>query len=323
MNKTPRVMILDREPAPLVTRLQEVMPDLITKGCDSYDGVDDVLRAFQPDVLYSITYAGRVGYPREAVFGPHGPEWIAVGGSGVDHLDRWDADKVTVTNSAGSASAMMAEYVFGTVLHFTLDIAGLQADQQAHHWDAMRSVSPLKGKTMLIVGLGHTGQAVAQRAKAFGMHVIGTRSRPTPMDNVDAVHASNDLPDLWAQADVVVLSVPLVDSTRGLVDALAFAAMKETAILVDVSRGGVIQQDAMINALRNGSIAAAALDVFEEEPLPKDSPIWALDNVILSPHCSAVYEEWAMQSFEMFIDNLRNWRAGKPLFNVVDPARGY
>lgn len=121
----------------------------------------------------------------------------------------------------------------------------------------------------------------------------------------------------------MVLSVPLVDSTRGLVDALAFAAMKETAILVDVSRGGVIQQDAMINALRNGSIAAAALDVFEEEPLPKDSPIWALDNVILSPHCSAVYEEWAMQSFEMFIDNLRNWRTGKPLFNVVDPARGY
>ncbi|WP_371224729.1 D-2-hydroxyacid dehydrogenase [Roseovarius sp. 2305UL8-3] len=323
MTKPARVMILDRDPAPLAARLSEVMPDVSVKGCDSYVAAGTMISEFRPDVLYSITFAGRVGYPSEAVLGPEGPEWIAVGGSGVDHLEVWNPDDVTVTNSAGVAAGMMAEYAFGAALHFTLDIAGLQADQNARRWDSTRSMTPVKGKTMLIVGLGQTGQAVAARAKAFGMQVIGTRSRPVPMDNVDAVHASGDLPDLWEQADVVVLSVPLLDSTRGLVDARAFAAMKESTILVDVSRGGVVDADALINALRNGSIAAAALDVFKTEPLPADSPIWDLENVIISPHCSSVYAEWASESFELFLENLRNWRAGKPLFNIVDPVRRY
>jgi len=323
MTKSARVMILDRDPAPLAARLSEAMPDVTVKSCDSYDAAGALIAEFRPDVLYSITFAGRAGYPSAAVLGAGGPKWIAVGGSGVDHLDAWNPDMVTVTNAAGVAAGMMAEYAFGAVLHFTLDIAGLEADRKAHHWNSARMMSPLKGKTILIVGLGQTGQAVAARAKAFGMHVIGTRTRPVPMDNVDQVHASTDLPDLWEQADMVVLSVPLLDSTRGMVDARAFAAMKESAILVDVSRGGVVDPDALINALRNGSIAAGALDVFETEPLPADSPIWDLENVIISPHCSSVYAEWASESFELFLENLRNWQAGKPLFNVVDPVRRY
>jgi len=301
MGNDPKVLIFDRDPDPLLQRLRVAMPDIVAESCDSYEALPEALATFRPEVLYSITFAGRAGYPRDAVFGAHGPRWIAVGGSGVDHLETWDPEAVTVTNAAGSAASAMAEYVFGTVLHFTLDIAG----------------------TMLIVGLGHTGQAVAQRAKAFGMHVIGTRSRPQAMPHVDAVHAAEALPDLWGAADVVVLSVPLLDSTRGLVDARALAAMKRSAILVDVSRGGVVEQNAMINALRNGTIAAAALDVFEEEPLPQDSPIWELPNLILSPHSSSVYADWAMQSFELFLDNLGHWRRGEALFNVVDPARGY
>ncbi len=239
MTKSARVMILDSDPAPLVARLSEVMPDVTVKSCDSYDATDAMISDFKPDVIYSITFAGRDGYPSAAVLGPDGPEWIAVGGSGVDHLDAWNPDAVTVTNAAGVAAGMMAEYAFGAVLHFTLDIAGLEADRKAHRWDSTRLMTPLKGKTMLIVGLGQTGQAVAARAKAFDMHVIGTRSRPAPMENVDQVYASGDLPDLWEQADVVLLSVPLLYSTRGMVDARAFAAMKNGAILVDVSRSGV------------------------------------------------------------------------------------
>jgi phosphoglycerate dehydrogenase-like enzyme len=184
-------------------------------------------------------------------------------------------------------------------------------------------MTPLAGKTVLIVGLGQTGQAVAARARAFGMHVIGTRARPAPMENLDEVHAAADLPGLWERADLVVVSVPLLDSTRGLVDEGAFTAMKDSAILIDVSRGGVVDTDAFVEAMRRGAIAGAARDVFETEPLPPDSPVWELENVIVSPHCSAVYDGWNMAAFEMFMDNLERWQRGAPLRNVVDPQRGY
>lgn len=321
--EVPRVLILNNETERLCKRLTEVMPDVAVETCESYAGVHELVPRFRPDVVYSVTFAGRAGYPRAPLLGPGGPRWIAVGGSGVDHLESWDASKVTVTNSAGSASAMMAEYVMGTILHYTLDIDGLARDKAARHWNPSRTVQPIKGKTMLIVGLGHTGQAVAQRAKAFEMRVIGTRARPEPTAHVDEVHTSADLPELWERADFVTICVPLLPSTRDLVDARAFAAMKTGAILVDVSRGGVVNQDALVNALRSGAIAHAALDVFSTEPLPEVSPVWTLENAIISPHCSAVYDDWAMHSFEMFLDNLRRWRAGEPLINIVDPARGY
>ena len=323
MTDTTRILIHTSDPAPMLARLAEAAPGIEARGHDSYDGLDRILADFRPDVTYSVAFRGRDGFPREALLGPDGPGWIAVGGSGVDHLTPWDMGAVTVTNSAGVAAAMMAEYVLGAVLHFTLDIDGMAADRAARHWPPNRLMTPLRGKTMLIVGLGHTGQAVAARAQAFGLRVIGTRARPQPVENVDEVHGSDALPDLWGRADIVVLSVPLLPQTRGLVNARALVAMKPDAILVDVSRGGVLDGAALINAMRAGRLKGAALDVFETEPLPADSLFWGLENVILSPHCSAVYEDWAMQSFELFLENFGRWRTGAALVNVVDPARGY
>ena len=323
MTDAPRILIHTSDPAPMLARLAEVAPEIEARGHDSYDGLDPVLAEFRPDVAYSVAFQGRVGYPRAALLGAHGPRWIAVAGAGVDHLTPWDAGAVTVSNAAGVAAAMIAEYVFGAVLHFTLDIDGMAADRAARHWERTRLMTPLRGKTMLIVGLGHTGQAVAARAKAFGLRVIGTRARPQPMENVDEVHSPDALPGLWGKADIVVLSVPLLPGTRGLVNSRALMAMKRDAILVDVSRGGVLDGAALVNAMRMGHLRGAALDVFETEPLPKESPLWGLDRVILSPHCSAVYDGWAMQSFALFLDNLGHWRRGESLFNIVDPDRGY
>lgn len=323
MKDAPRILIHNSKTALMVERLADAMPDAEVDISETYEDVEAAIDRFKPDVAYSICFRGRSGFPRDAFLGSNGPRWISVGGSGVDHLTPWDTSKLTVTNSAGVAAPMMAEFVFGTILHFTLDIPGLAQDQAEHHWRDLRVMTPLKGKTMLIVGLGHTGQAVAARAKAFGLHVIGTRAQPKPMENVDEVRAASDLPDLWRKADFVVLSVPLLPTTRGLVNARAFAAMKETAILVDVSRGGVLDAAALTNAMRQKVIAGAALDVFETEPVATDSPLWDLENVIISPHCSAVYREWAMQSFELFIENLARWRNGQPLVNIVDPVRGY
>ena len=318
-----RVLIHNSKTDEMAARLAEAIPDAEFATCNTYEDLPAQVRDFRPDAVYSICFRGRAGFPREVLLGPDGPKWISVGGSGVDHLAEWDPDAVTITNSAGVAAPMMAEFVFGAILHFTLDIAGLQADQAEREWRGTRLMTPLKGSTMLIVGLGHTGQAVAKRAKAFGMHVIGTRARPEPMENVDEVHASGDLQGLWRKADFIVLSVPLLPTTRHMVNARSFAAMKPTAILVDVSRGGVLDGAALINAMRAGTITGAALDVFETEPLPFDHQLWGLENVIISPHCSSVYAEWAMQSFELFLENLKRWRAGEALINVVNPARGY
>lgn len=318
----PRIILHNDVTAPLAERLRAAVPEAKFAECTDYQSLPALLPAFEPDVIYSVRFSGTHAFPAGALLGPDGPGWIAVGGSGCDHLGQWDPEITTVTNSAGVAAAMMAEYILGTALHFTLDIAGLTADKATRTWRA-RSMIPLRGKTMLIVGLGHTGQAVAARARAFGMTVIGTRARPAPMDNVDEVHAARDLPDLWPRADVIAVCVPLLASTENLIDAPAFAAMKPSAILVDVSRGGVIDSSALINALRNHAIAAAALDVFETEPLPPESPFWGLENVILSPHCSSVYKGWDMASFDLFLDNLARWQRGEPLFNIVSPVRGY
>ena len=318
-----RVLIFNDKTDAMAARLTEAAPGTEIATCESYTDLPELVDRFDPDIAYVVCFAGRSGFPREALLARDRLKWISNGGSGVDHLTPWNPDDVTVTNSAGVAANMMAEYVFGSILHFTLDVPGLQADKARHHWMPGRLVQPIEGKTILIVGLGQTGQAVARRAKAFGLNVIGTRTRPQPVSHVDEVYSSEYLAELWPRADFVVLSVPLLSSTRHLLDAQALAAMKETAILVDVSRGGVVDESAMINALRHRSIAGAALDVFASEPLPADSPYWEIENLLISPHCSSVYAEWAMQSFELFLQNLTRWQAGMRLCNVVDPTRGY
>jgi phosphoglycerate dehydrogenase-like enzyme len=235
-----------------------------------------------PDALYTVRFDPGP-YPREAIFCKNGPRWVSNGGVGVDHFGTWDPVRVTVTNAAGVAADMMAEYVLGGFLHFTLDIPGLLADKAARHWDLARTVRPLAGQTLLIVGLGHTGQSIAARAKAFGMRVIGTRARPQPMENVDEVAAATDLPALLPRADFIAVCTPLTPATRGLIGAAELALVKPDVILADVSRGGVVDQSALAGALKTGRLAAAVLDVFETEPLPPDSPLWALENVIISP----------------------------------------
>ena len=188
---------------------------------------------------------------------------------------------------------------------------------------AQRAVGRIDGKTVTVVGLGKTGCEVARRAKALGLGVIGVRARPRPTPNVDRVYGSEDLHTALGEGDYVVLSVPLTDRTRGVIDAAAFGAMREGVILVDVSRGGVVEAAALLDAIASGHVAGAALDVFEDEPLPPESPFWDLENVILTPHCSSVYDGWEGRSAEIFCENLARWRKGEPLENVVDPVRGY
>ncbi|HUR42895.1 MAG TPA: NAD(P)-dependent oxidoreductase, partial [Aestuariivirga sp.] len=160
-------------------------------------------------------------------------------------------------------------------------------------------------------------------AQAMGMTTLGVRARPKLTDHFDEIHGMDALPNLWPRANFIVCCVPLLESTRKLIGKPAFAAMKPGAVLIDVSRGGVVDEGALVDALQSGKLRGAALDVFTTEPLPRDHVLWGLQNVIITPHCSSVYDGWEMKSLAMFSENLHRYRRGEALENIVDPARGY
>lgn len=322
MTCKPTILLHTDNAAPAFEIVQAAHPDLTVLTSDSYDALPEMIEDHAPEVIYSVRFAGTPGFPRAAMLDSDALRWVSVGGSGTDHLAGWDPARLTVTNAAGVAADMMAEYTLGAMLHFSLDLAGFARAKAARQWIAGK-VTPIEGRRVLILGMGQTGQAIAKRCTAMGMHVTGVRARPAPMPDTDAVHGIDALPDLWGDADFIAICVPLLDSTRGLVDHTAIRAMKPGAVVIDVSRGGVTDQTALARALAEGHLGGAALDVFENEPLPETSPLWALENVILTPHCSSVYDGWDLKSVGMFAENLTRYRRGEPLTNIVDPTRGY
>ncbi len=322
MTRAHRVLLHNDATARHANRLRSAFPHCDVAECTTYKNLPDMIREFRPDVVFTIRFAGTQGFPRESLLAPGGPRWIANGGVGTDHFGRWDPACTTITNAAGVAADMMAEYVLGGFLHFALDIEGLRQDKASRVWRTRR-MAPLRGKTLLIVGLGHTGRALAKKAKAFGMHVIGLRSRPHSTEWADIVGGPDDLRVFLEDADCISVCAPLTPATRGMLGRAEIAAMAPGVLLADVSRGGIVDQTALAEALVSGHVAGAALDVFETEPLPTDSPLWGIENLIISPHCSSIYDGWEDASFDLFLDNLDRWSAGSPLKNVVDPERGY
>jgi phosphoglycerate dehydrogenase-like enzyme len=297
-------------------------PDVAVAVSRDYPSLPEMLSQERPDVLYTVRFAGTPNFPRPAILESSSLKWVSVGGSGTDHLNPWDTGRLTVTNAAGVAAEMMAQYIIGGILHFTLGLSGFARRQREHAWSA-GTVASVTGRTIALLGLGKTGQAVARVAKALGMQVVGIRARPAPTAHVDRVEPMEQLHTVLGIADFVVVCLPLTPATRGLLDAPAFKALKPGAVLDDVSRGGIVRQAALIDALESGRLKGAVLDVFETEPLPKDNPLWDLENAIVTPHCSSVYDGWERRSVEMFCDNLDRWKRGEPLQNVVDPSRGY
>lgn len=322
MSADPSVILHTDRPAAALAVLEETHPDLTVHACDSYAALPELIGRVAAEVVYSVRFDGTPRYPRQALVESPSVKWVSVGGSGTDHLGSWDPERLTVTNAAGVAAGMLAEYALGAMLSFSLDLRGFERRRQARQWGGGR-VEPIEGKTVLIIGLGKTGTAVAGRAQAMGMRTLGIRARPKPMDGLDEVHGPDALPDLLGRAEFIVCCVPLLPSTRGLLGAAAFDAMKPSAVLIDISRGGVVDEAALLAALDNKRINGAALDVFATEPLPADHPLWGYENVAITPHCAAVYDGWDIKSVRMFADNLKRYRDGAPLENVVSPERGY
>lgn len=249
------------------------------------------------------------------------PRWVHVAAAGVDRLPL--AELTTVTNSRGVFDEPIADYVLLLVLAFARDLTTTLRLQAAHEW-RHRETERLAGARALVVGTGPIGRAIGRRLATFGLRVTGAgrRARLADPDLGEVVDPAG-LPAALAVADYVVLAAPLTEQTRGMIDAAALARMRRTARLVNVARGELVVQPDLVAALRAGTIAGAALDVFADEPLPADSPLWDLPNVIVSPHMSGDLIGWRTELVELFLANLRRFVAGEPMRNVVDKALGY
>lgn len=258
--------------------------------------------------------------------------WVQMWSAGVDPYlaeSRFLAGRYVVTNGSGIHSVNISEQIFAYLLGFARSFPCAMRAQRQATWlsypDACRKeVFELDGATMLLIGVGAIGARTAQLAKAFGMHVIGVRRDPTKaVDGVDEMVGQQALDSVLPQADAVVITAPSTPETHHMIDAARLHLMKSTSILVNIGRGAVIDESALITALREGWIGGAGLDVFETEPLPGDSPLWGMDNVIITSHYAGHTPRYDERATALFLDNLKRWLDGQSLRNVVDPERGY
>lgn len=253
-----------------------------------------------------------------------GLRWVHVASTGVDPVlfpELVDSD-VVLTNSREVFDGPIAEYVAGCVLALRRDLLGTLAFQRRHEW-RHRETRRVAGQSAVVVGAGPIGRATAVMARALGCRVRVVASRRRDDDEFGVVYGVDELDGLLEDADVVIAALPLTSGTRGLFDARRLAAMKAAALFVNVSRGAVVDEDALVGALRDGRLAGAALDVFEQEPLPQDHPLWDMANVIVSPHMSGDFVGWRDVLARMFVDNFTRWIRGEPLEGVVDKRLGY
>jgi phosphoglycerate dehydrogenase-like enzyme len=237
------------------------------------------------------------------------------------------ARDIVVTNSRGLHGVPIAEHVIGVTIALSRQLPAAVRRQARHEWHkpAMAELRTLAGRHVGIIGLGAVGGAIARLASAVGMRVSALRrhpDRPAP-DVLDAVFGPADLLLLLARSDVVVVACPLTEETRGLIGSRELRGMKREALLVNVARGKLVREDDLVTELRAGTIAGAALDVFEHEPLDPDSPLWDLPNVLITPHTSAFFADYWSLATDLFAENLRRFERGEPLLNVVDKAAGY
>jgi phosphoglycerate dehydrogenase-like enzyme len=238
---------------------------------------------------------------------------------------------VAITNASGVHGPNIAEHLMAMILMFTRGLPRLFRAQLARRWERdLKSRSDgdeLTGKTLLIVGLGRIGEALAARARPFGVRLLAVKHDPSARHDaavpVDELLSFDALDDALGRADHVCLTVPLTHETHHLMDARRLARMRASAFIYNVSRGAVIDEAALVDALRAGKLAGAGLDVYEEEPLPETSPLWGLENVILTPHVAGVTPLYYERAAALFADNLDRFLGGRPLANRFDPARGY
>ena len=253
--------------------------------------------------------------------------WLQTGGAGNDWLlrapDIANSD-IMLTNGSGVAAIPIAEHVLTLMFALSRSVHGFAQAQRDHEWFRGGPLREIDGSTMGIVGLGPIGEKTAEKAHGLNMRVLGLRRDPTRTSaHVDRMLGPDGLTELLESSDWVVLASALTAETRGLIGESALKAMKDTAYLINIARGAIVQEKILIRALQEGWIAGAGLDVFAHEPLPSDSPLWDMPNVVVTSHRAGSTPHYNDRLVQIFIENLRRYRAGEPMINVVDKQLTY
>lgn len=256
-------------------------------------------------------------------------KWIQSWSAGVDRFlkeDLFDYLKengIALTSVRGIHRDSMSEQVLGYLISFSRRLPELLKLQRKREWERLK-VDYLKDKTLAIFGLGAVGKEVARKATVFKMNVIGIKRNPNVnIPHVNKIYGPEKKEEVLNKADYVVVTLPLTDQTRGYFGSKEFAAMQKNAYFINVARGEIVKEKELIKALQEKTIAGAALDVYQEEPLPKDSPLYELDNVILTPHTSGLFPHYNQKAVEIFKNNLKLYLEGEDLVNVIDLDRQY
>ncbi len=305
-------------------RLRRDFPELEVNQFNSYENVEQHIA--DVEILFGISIRP------EQFLAARKLRWIHSQAAAVHQLMFPELVKsdVTVTNARDVHGPVVAEQVIAMIYALAKQIPEAVRFQQKHEWgqgtiSKMTAPREIDGATVGLVGLGSIGRNVAKHAAALGMRVIAVREHPEKErpQHVDEVLPSSKLPELLRQSDYVVLSAPVTPETTGMIGREQLAAMQPHARLINVGRGPLIDEAALINALREGKIGGAALDVFDKEPLPAESPLWDLDNLLILPHTAGISEKMWERHYALFSENLRRYFAGRPLLGLVDKNSGY
>lgn len=307
---SPRVKVTD-----ISSQAKALQEDAYIPGSE----FDSILA--EADVIYGLRI------PQSLINRTSRLKWVQVMSAGVErYLDAGlRKSPVILTNVSGIHATPIGEFCLEQMLMFAKGAALCFEMKQKKEWGRF-SPGVLRDKTVGIIGLGEIGKEVARLSKAFGMRVLATRrstKRETRARNVDVLLPSNGLHRVLRESDFVVITLPYTKETDSIIGEAEFEAMKTTACIINIGRGAIIDEEAMIRALSESRIAGAGLDVFTTEPLPQSSKLWELPNVLFSPHVSGVMEDYNAKATDLFYRNLERFVAGKRLFNIVGKRRGY
>lgn len=253
-------------------------------------------------------------------------KWIHSFSAGVEHIltPEVKSSSVIVGNCSGIHATPIAEHIIAFLLVFTRRLHDSFRSQQRKIWQKNDKLTELKDKTVLIVGLGHIGREAARLISGLGARVIAQdQAEKEKPDFVSTLYSAEELQEALPQADFVVLCLPYTAETHHLFDSSKFRIMKESAVIINIGRGAVISEQELVEALEKNVIAGAGLDVTEEEPLPQESPLWGMENVIITPHQSGISEKYMDRAVDVFCENLKAYMKGEHLPNLVDKQKGY
>lgn len=318
MNPKPLVLVVSTDGDPQLAMLGQI-PHVVGKDLGDFTAVLDKAEAI-------LHWAGPREFLRSVYLASPNVRWVHSRSAGLDNVlfPELVASAIPLTNGTGVFSQSLGEFALAAILYFAKDFPRMLRNQRAQRWEQF-DVEEIAGCTAGIVGYGDIGRAVAVRLKSMGMRVLALkRHAPAAADpSIERFYMPDEMAAMLGQCDYVVVAAPLTEETRHMVSDAAFAAMKPSAVVVNVGRGPVIDQAALATALKEKKIRGAGLDVFEQEPVPSGDPIWNFENVLVSPHCADHTNDWLNDSIRFYLEQYERFAKGELLQNVAQKHLGY